>query len=290
MPLDVVKLCKILCITPATLESVLGDIDKYYYRISTPKVNKKTGIQLIDKLGRPRTRDLYPSKGILKDIQVKLYHRILKPIKLPGYAFGGVERRDNVLNAKTHQGNKFFFNTDLRNYYPSINNDQVFSMLVNRGFTTEVARIITKLTTYKGQLPQGTSTSPYIANLVFVKAGNQLKKLADMQNLTFTTFVDDITFSSKVDFKDIVPQIIEIITSSDFLISHDKTFYQTCMPKVTNVIVMNNGIYLSTTYKEKIEGFDDKTTPSAKGTINYYNRVKKISKIKTSKIKKKLHG
>lgn len=290
MALDVIKLCKILGITTDALDSILGDVDKYYYLISNPKINKKTGLQFIDKLGRPRTRDLYPSKGLLKEIQVKLYHRILKPIKLPKYAFGGVEKRDNVLNAKTHQGNKFFFNTDLRNYYPSIDNEQVFSMLVSRGFTIEVARLITKLTTYKGQLPQGTSTSPYIANLVFVKAGNQLKKLAEIHNLTFTTFVDDITFSSKVDFKAIVPQIIEIITSNGFLISHDKTFYQTCMPKVTNVIVMNNGIYLGTTYKEKIDGFDDKTSPSAKGTINYYKRVQKISKTKSSQIKKKLLG
>lgn len=290
MALDIVKLCKILCISPANLDLVLNEIDKYYYLISNPKINKKTGLQFIDKLGKPRTRDLYPSKGILKDIQVKLYHRILKLIKLPSYAFGGIEKRDNILNAKTHQGNKFFFNTDLRNYYPSIDHKQVFSMLVSRGFTTSIASIITKLTTFKGQLPQGTSTSPYIANLVFVNAGNQLKKLADIHNLTFTTFVDDITLSSKTDFQEIVPQIIEIITSKGFLISHDKTFYQTALPKVTNVIVMNNGIYLSKTYKEKIDGFEDKTTPTAKGTINYYKRVQKISNTKSSQIKKKLLG
>ena len=290
MALDVIKLCKILCISPANLDLVLKEIDKYYYLISNPKINKKTGLQFIDKLGKPRTRDLYPSKGILKDIQVKLYHRILKPIKLPSYAFGGIEKRDNILNAKTHQGNKFFFNTDLRNYYPSIDHNQVFSMLVSRGFTTSIASTITKLTTFKGQLPQGTSTSPYIANLVFVNAGNQLKKLADKYNLTFTTFVDDITLSSKTDFQEIVPEIIEIITSNGFLISHDKTFYQTSMPKVTNVIVMNNGIYLSKTYKEKIDGFEDKTTPTAKGTINYYKRVQKISNTKSSQIKKKLLG
>ncbi|WP_231491328.1 reverse transcriptase family protein [Pedobacter sp. Leaf170] len=290
MALDVIKLCKILCVSPANLDLVLKEIDKYYYLISNPKINKKTGLQFIDKLGKPRTRDLYPSKGILKDIQVKLYHRILKPIKLPSYAFGGIEKRDNILNAKTHQGNKFFFNTDLRNYYPSIDHKQVFSMLVSRGFTTSIASTITKLTTFKGQLPQGTSTSPYIANLVFVNTGNQLKKLADKYNLTFTTFVDDITLSSKTDFQEIVPEIIEIITSNGFLISHDKTFYQTSMPKVTNVIVMNNGIYLSKTYKEKIDGFEDKTIPTAKGTINYYKRVQKISNTKSSQIKKKLLG
>jgi hypothetical protein len=54
------------------------------------------------------------------------------------------------------------------------------------------------------------------------------------------------------------------------------------------VIVKNNGLYLSDKYKEKIEAFEDKETASAKGTINYYQRVHKISKTKSSTIKEKI--
>lgn len=288
MRLDKPTLCKILSVSPATLDFVVANIDKYYYLISNPKINKKTGLPLIDKKGNPRTRDLYPSINILKKIQQKIYHNLLKKITLPPYAFGGVERKDNILNAKMHQGNKFVFNTDLRNYYPSINHGQVSSMLLSRGFSKEVASILTKLTTYKGQLPQGTPTSPYLANLVFVKAGNEINMLAKEHGLTFTTFVDDITISAKSNFKILIPDIINIITSKGFFISHNKTFYQTKRPKVTNVIVMNNGIYLEKEYKDRIDGFEDKTTSVAKGTINYYKRVKKISDSSSSTIKKRL--
>jgi RNA-directed DNA polymerase len=285
--LDTDKLCQILNVKPKELHYLVDNIDKFYYLISNPKLGKD-GVQLKDKYGKARTRDLYPSITFLKTVQRGIYRNILKRIKLPKYAFGGIERRDNILNAKMHQGNKYFFKTDLRNFYPGISHVQVYEMFSSRGFAPEIANILTKLTTYKGQLPQGTPTSPYIANLVFVKAGSEIEKFAREKNLTFTTFVDDITLSSKEDFKPLVNSIIEIITSKGFTISHNKTFYQTKMPKVTNVIVMRNGLKLSDKYKEKIDSFEDQESPQAKGTINYYNRVSKISDTRTAKIKKKL--
>ena len=231
---------------------------------------------------------MYPSKDLLKEIQNKLYHKILKKIKLPDYAFEGVEGRDNVTNAKMHQGNKFFFNTDLRNYYPSITHRQVFEMLLKKGFKVELANAITKLTTYKGQLPQGTPTSPFVANLVFVKTGEELQMFCKIHRLTLTTFVDDITISSKNDFQPLISDLIKIITSNGFVISHDKTFYQTSRPKVTNVIVMNNGLRLDKKYKEIMDSIEDQTSAEAKGKRNYFDRVKKIGKMRISTVKKKI--
>ena len=282
--LDTNKLCQILNVKSKELNYLIDNIDRFYYLISNPKLGKD-GVQLKDKHGKPRTRDLYPSITFLKTVQRGIYRNILKRIKLPSYAFGGIERRDNILNAKMHQGNKFFFNTDLRNFYPGITHVQVYEMFASRGFAPATANILTKLTTYKGQLPQGTPTSPYLANLVFVKAGTEIQEFAKANNLTFTTFVDDITLSGKDDFQPLVNTIIEMITSKGFTISHNKTFYQTKMPKVTNVIVMRNGLRLSDEYKAKIDGFEDKESAQAKGTINYFNRVNKISKTRAAKIK-----
>lgn len=286
--IDVAKLLKLLKISEKELNDLLNNPDKYYYLKSSPKLHKKTGLQLIDKHGRPRTRDLYPSTGLLKEVQTRINKEILNKMKLPSYAFGGVRGRDNVLNAKMHQGNVFFFNTDLRNFYPGITHNQINKMFIQRGFPTGIAGILTKLTTFKGMLPQGTPTSPYLANLAFVSAGLELQALAKKYKLTFTTFVDDITLSSKKDFQFLDTEITKIITAKGFKISHDKTFYQTKRPKVTNVIVGQNGLYLPTSYKEKINAFENKETPQAKGTINYFNRVKKISKTKASTIKDKV--
>ena len=93
--------------------------------------------------------------------------------------------------------------------------------------------MLTKLTTYKGHVPQGAPTSTYIANLVFTKTGNELAQLAKEYNITFTSFVDDLTFSSCCDFHFLVPTIIDIITRNGFIISHQKTFYQSHCPSIT---------------------------------------------------------
>lgn len=287
--LDLPKLLRILNINAKNLNHLLDNIDKYYYLISNPKLGKQ-GEQLFDKNGKPRTRDLYPSVTLLKIVQKRIYNQLLKTIKLPNYAFGGIAKRDNILNAKMHQGNKFFFNTDLRNFYPGITHKQIFAIFIKKGFSPTISQILTKLTTYKGMLPQGTPTSPYLANLVFTEAGNSLAMLAKEHSLTITTFVDDITISGKSDFKPLINSFIKIITDKGFKISHNKTFYQTKMPKVTNVIVKNSGIYLSQSFKDKIDLLEDKESAVARGSINYYQRVHKISKSKTAFIKTKINA
>lgn len=286
--LDVPKLLRLLNISNTQLKYLLTHMDDYYYCISHPKLNKKTGLQLIDKAGKPRTRDIYPAVRLLKDTQIRIHKILLKTIKLPDYAFGGVKKRDNILNAKIHQGSRYFFVTDLRNFYPGITHKQVFALFVQKGFAPAVAHILTKLTTFKGMLPQGTTTSPYLANLVFTNAGLKIQELSAANGFTFTTFVDDITVSSKTDFKYLVDDFVTIINSNGFKISHDKTFYQASKPKVTNVVVGANGVYLDKVFKLKIDSFDDKTTSQARGTINYYDRVKKISKTPKIVIKKML--
>lgn len=283
--LDTRKLLNILGTDQDKVDSILRNLDRYYYLKSTPKLDKN-GNQVFDKHNKPRSRNIYPAIGQLKKIQKSILNKILSCISLPNYAFGGVKKRDNILNAKMHQGNKYFFNTDLRGYYPGITNSQVNDMFIKYNFAPATSSLLTKLTTYKGMLPQGTHTSPYIANLVFTSVGYKLQTFADLNELIFTTFVDDITFSSKKDFKHLIPEIINIITNNGFRISHNKTFYQTKDPKVTQVIVKNNGLKLDSAYLIKINSFNEteKITPKALGTINYYERVKKLSNIPKKKI------
>lgn len=111
-------------------------------------------------------------------------------------------------------------------------------MFLREGCTPAIARILTKLTTHKYQVPQGIPTSTLIANLVFKPIGMEIDQLAKEHHIKFSMFVDDITLSSKVDFKNLVPQFLAIIKKSGFRISHKrhiiklKSYYNRCnMPK-----------------------------------------------------------
>ena len=232
------------------LQNIILNIDTYYYSFQKEKINKDTGEPLLDKEGKVKTREVNATKKELKQIQKRIYKLLIASIKLPDYAFGGIPKRDNISNAKYHQGNKYVFTTDLKSFFPSISHTQVFNVFIEHGFSPSVSRILTQLITYKYQVPQGVPTSTFIANLVFKKTGDKILDFVRQNNIKFSIFVDDITLSSKVDFKDKIPYILDILKKDGYKISYQKTFYKTKNPIITGVVCQNNLIKLpNNTYK-----------------------------------------
>lgn len=257
-------------------------IPHYYKEYAIEKFNKN-GTPKTDKFGNQKKRIINPSLLGLKEIQKRINREILKKIPVPTYIFGGTKGKDNVLNAKVHQGKKFKFITDLTNFFPSITNKMVYEMFISYNFSPDVASLLTKLTTFKGHVPQGAPTSTYIANLVFTKTGNELSLFAQKHNISFTSFVDDLTFSSSVDFKKLVPDIIQIITKNGFVISHQKTHYQTHLPSITGIICYNNKLDVTKEFLEKLKSCQS-SPKQYQGKIRYKEKVDKISNLKVKEL------
>ena len=242
----------ILGVNKEQLDYLLAHIEDYYYSFEKVKLNKFTGKPQKNSNGEFATRQINSSKGKLKDVQTRLYNFMSTQVKMPQYVYGGVQRKNNVSNARFHQGNKYIFTTDLKSFFPSISHKQVFQMFLREGYTPEIARILTKLTTHKYQVPQGIPTSTLIANLVFKPIGLEIEQLAKEHHIKFSMFVDDITLSSKSDFKKLIPKILSIIKKGGFKICHKKTHYQTKNPVITGVICQNNRLLAPLGYKKKI--------------------------------------
>lgn len=220
----------------------------YYYYARQPKI--KYGEVQREKDGRIRYRDIYPSKGRLKEIQKRI-NRILQKVKLPEYAYGSVKQKSNILNALKHQGNTHALSVDLKNFFPNISHHRVFEMYVQNGFSPTVAHILTKLTTYWGSLPQGAPPSSTIANLVFVKTGNRLSSIAESANLCFTTFLDDLNFSSKEDFKSLVPKILHEIRLDGFFLQHKKITYRDKKIEITGIQFDSNRLTVNSVIRNR---------------------------------------
>ncbi len=267
------NLCFILKVEESEIRSIISNIDKSYYEKIEPKFNKD-GTPKLNKKGEQKKRILHPSINRLKQIQKRIQRNILLTLELPDYAYGAVKGKDNIKNAKKHQGKKYIFTTDLKDFFPSIRHPQVFEMFRLYNFSPTVSRILTQLTTYKGKLPQGAPTSPTMANLVFVKTGAKLQEFAALHEITFTSFVDDLTFSAPIDFKEKVADIISAIQTDGYKISHSKTNYKTKNPTVTGIIVKNNNLALTNTFKIKLSEVSDKTEEQKKGLTLYADRVK----------------
>ena len=240
-----------------------------FFRYKTDKLgNKRQNKPQYKRFGEYWTRVINPPKEELKDVQKRINRYLIENIRMPEYAFGGIKHKDNIRNARYHKGQKYVFQTDLKDFFPYITHKNVYEMFVRVGFSPDVSSLLTKLTTYKGHLPQGAPTSTTIANIVFMPIGLALQAIAEREGLRFTTFVDDVTLSSQADFKHIVPEIIEIITSSGFKISQGKTTYKSGITDITGVKMLNNSMIITDKIKASIEKVEDKTSPRAKGLLN----------------------
>lgn len=223
---EIKKLSAIVGFKPDFVGQLTNDVDNYYSEWVEEKIDKKTGKPKTFKDGTIKKRVIRPSKGELKIVQTRIKNKILSNIELPNNVHGGVKKCSNISNAKPHQGNKYQFTTDLQDFYPSISSNRVYETFLELKYSTHFSRLITKLTTWKYELPQGTPTSTHIANLVFLKTDIALIEFCNKLGITYTRYVDDLTFSSQQDFKPHLNAILEIVKSDGFNISYRKTKYK----------------------------------------------------------------
>lgn len=214
--------------------AIIPNLQHYYIPKVRPK--KKYGNFQRDSSGNIKYRSLLIPDHILKSRQ-QLIVQLLSKIVLPGYMYGSVQGKNNIQNAQQHLNHKYFLTIDLKKYFSNITHRQVNRIFNEHGFSPSVSRILTQLTTYQASLPQGAPSSPVIANLVFMNTGNKLYALAKNNGLTFTAFLDDLTFSSMQDFKYLIPQIIEIIRQDNFYIAYEKIHYRKSYCEITGIFV-----------------------------------------------------
>lgn len=120
--------------------------------------------------------------------------------------------RSIVTNAKKHCSPKtqHLLNIDIEDFFPSITFYRVRGLLQKKPFNCsyQVATVFAHLCTFNGTLPQGSPTSPLLANLVCRGLDRDLMNLAKRHRATYTRYADDITFSFSVRRSDALPSNI----------------------------------------------------------------------------------
>lgn len=182
-----------------------------------------------------------PSKGLR---HILYYVNILlKAVYQPSdFAMGFVEGRCVVDNAMRHIGQNYVFNTDLDNFFPSIEQPRVWKrfQLKPFNFKQPIANLLAGLccikeknedgSTIKYVVPQGAPTSPLITNAICDTLDRRLNGLARRFNLHYSRYADDITFSSMHNvYKedgDFRTELKRIIEGQNFKINEAKTRLQ----------------------------------------------------------------
>lgn len=135
---------------------------------------------------------------------------------------GFARNRSNRTNAAIHIGKSWVQKFDLKNFFDSVTRDQVIRSIRSLGIADEPSELLTKLTTFRGSLPQGAPSSPILSNLVLAEVDTLLFQLATSQNLTYSRYADDLTFGGDARF-DLTSEVKRVITSFGFQLNESKS-------------------------------------------------------------------
>lgn len=132
----------------------------------------------------------------MKIAQAVILKHVLNHLTVPDYLWAFEKGRSIPQMSRLHLNKEWVLSLDVKNYFTSIKQVNIMSMLEPHGITGEAARLISEIVTYKFFLPQGAITSPKVSNLYAAYTfGPALESALKELDITFTIYADDITFS-----------------------------------------------------------------------------------------------
>ena len=174
-------------------------------------------------------------------------------------------------NATAHVERLYVFNSDIKDFFPSITKQRVRTVLRREPFlmNEQVADLICNLCctrlpfkdgkpaparaymtkeemdmlSYKDVVPQGAPTSPVISNIICMSLDKKLTRLARRYRCRYTRYADDITFSSDHSVfspaGEFCKEFRRIVEEECFRINEDKTRLQKAgsRQEVTGLVV-----------------------------------------------------
>lgn len=148
------------------------------------------------KTGKDKVRHIDHPAPELLDVQRRIVRFVLAPLGFNDAAHGGVRGRSPASNAAVHRGKRCIVKLDVKNFFPSVKHKRVYRMFrQEHGFGKDVARLVTRLVTLRGSLPQGAATSPAVANHFAAPVDQCLTSSVEKHGLAYSRFVDDLTIS-----------------------------------------------------------------------------------------------
>ncbi len=221
-------------------KTVSRRFDKSNYRMFS--IRKRSG----------KYRFIHASIKKLHILQKYINQEILKKIPTHPNSYAFKDNCNIVQCAKMHCGCKWLLQFDLKDFFFSITEKEVYNVFKSLGYRDilafEFARICTttrlprsynvprnkNINKYKqyeysliGVLPQGAATSPALSNLIARKLDEDLQEYAQNFGFVYTRYADDLTFSSvnlppNLSINTIRQQIIKIIRKNHFTENKDK--------------------------------------------------------------------
>jgi len=134
----------------------------------------------------------------LKEIQTWILENILSEVPVSKFAKAYVKHRSLKENVKHHRSKEGVLTFDIATFFDSVQFEDIEKIFNELGYSEVMSNLLAKLTTFNGCLPQGAPTSPYLSNLVLREFDSRISDYCVDNNIRYTRYADDITFSGEV--------------------------------------------------------------------------------------------
>jgi len=193
--------------------------------------------------------------------------KLLRCVKVPEYMQFALKGTSYKKNAEAHITGKYVATLDIRNFFGSTCQSKVFNFF-NGPLRApgDIANLYARLTTIDNCLPTGSPLSPLLSFYANKKLFDDLNDIAKEYELTFTCYVDDLTFSGEHISNRFLWRVEERIRKSGHVIAANKTrVFSETMPKhITGVVIQDGGICLPYVRQRKIRLIKDAISGKAK--------------------------
>ncbi|NWB44906.1 reverse transcriptase domain-containing protein [Pseudomonas gingeri] len=207
------------------------------------------------------------------DEKLKAYHKFLNLfifdfLQINKNVVYSYRKGVNVASAvQKHAGNRHFFQTDLKSFFNSIDNELVRETVQSNLETIPISDLsqyldrILELSTVNNKLPIGFSTSPIISNACLKKFDSVLEDYCITENLVYTRYSDDIILSGGGDTRlyglDVkVAEILKECFGEKLNLNPSKTKFSSVgnKIKILGMVILPNGtVTIDSKLKNTIE-------------------------------------
>jgi RNA-directed DNA polymerase len=207
-----------------------------------------------------KVRRIYSPRVALKVIQKWFGHHLSNALDFPPHICGFVKGRSFADAAKQHIGASWIYSIDIKDFFPSISEENVAESLVKLGYSDQGAKLIAALCCLNGALAQGSPASPVLSNLYMREIDKTLLGIAQKNSFKVTRYADDIVFSGTEGFNEnLSVELEKVFDGTALQLNTNKTFFADQLKgqrlKVHGLLVKEDKITLTKGYRNKLRAY-----------------------------------
>lgn len=214
--------------------------------------------------GRPIFRTSPRLKGYLRFVDRVILRNLARDEDVV-HSF--IKGKSTLTAVKKHSSNKYYFLTDIDDFYSNIERADVERILGRDKDLIPISDFsdyidhISGMVTYNGSIPAGFATSPQLSNAFLFNFDKAVKEFCEVRSISYTRYVDDIIISGKEldevnGLKNEIQSLLHTYASKKIFLNKSKTkiTHLGNKVKILGLVIQPNGkITIDAKHKNKIE-------------------------------------